>query len=30
MLLEIAGGGAVWILGDPFYGVLGSTTILGY
>lgn len=22
--------GAVWILGDPFYGVLGSTTILGY
>ena len=22
--------GAVWILGDSFYGVLGSTTILGY
>ncbi len=22
--------GAVWILGDPFYGVLGSTTILGH
>lgn len=23
-------GGAVWILGDATYGVLGSTTILGY
>ena len=22
--------GAVWILGDSFYGVLGTSTILGY